>query len=269
MQLGYNQGPTLAWWWLDRQLDFNAEQRPRVQAGLQAWFDWHRASQLPGYADELARLQKLAAGPVSAAQLCAQVAGWQQRARVAVAQALPAAAEVVRTLTPAQIAQLELHQAEALEDATREFLRPEPAERRRQALERMVERYEPFYGALDDGQRLRLEAALAASPFDAERWLAERRARGQALVRALRQWQAERADAATVQAGLRQLADEVLTSPRPGYADYQRRLTEANCALTAELHNSASPAQRQRAAERLRRWEDDARALAAAARPRS
>lgn len=266
VQLGYNQGPTLAWWWLDRQIDFSAEQRPRVQAALQAWFDWHRATQMPAYADELARLQKLAAGPITAAQVCALVAGWQQRARVAVEQALPAAAEVVRTLTPAQISQLERHQAETLDDAAREFLRPPPAERRRQALTRAIERFEPFYGTLDEAQRQRLEAALAASPFDAERWLAERRARSQALVRALRQWQAEQADAATVQAGLRRLAEEVLVSPRPGYADHQRRATEANCALTAELHGSASAAQRQRAVERLKGWEDDVRSLAAVRR---
>ncbi|MDT7837417.1 DUF6279 family lipoprotein [Aquabacterium sp. OR-4] len=263
VQLGYNQGPTLAWWWLDRQIDFTAEQRPRVQAALQAWFDWHRATQLPAYADELQRLQKMAAGPVSGAQVCAQLAGWQQRARVALEQALPAAAEVVRTLTPAQINQLERHQAETLDDATREFVRPPPAERRRQGLERALERFEPYYGPLDEAQRQRLDAGLAASPFDPERWLAERRTRAQGLVRALRQWQAEQADAATVQAGLRRLAEEVIVSPRPAYADYQRRLTESNCALTAELHAGTSPAQRQRAVERLKRWEDDLRSLAA------
>lgn len=270
VRLGYDQGPTLAWWWLDRQLDFSSEQKPRVQGALADWFDWHRASQLPAYADELARLQRFKTERLSATQVCALAAGWQQRLRVAAAQAVPAAAEIVRTLTPAQIDHLERHQAEALDDAVDKFLRPATeAERRKLVFEREAERFEALYGALEDGQRQRLAEGLAASPFDAERWIAERRARSADLVRALRRWQAERADAATVQAGLQRLADELLASPRPAYRELQRRVTEANCAIAAELHNSATPAQRQRAAERVRRWEEDARALAAAARPRS
>lgn len=269
VRLGYEQGPTLAWWWLDRQLDFSAEQKPRVQGALADWFDWHRATQLPVYADELARLQRLRTERLSPAQVCALAAGWQQRLRTATLQALPAAAEVVRTLTPAQIDHFERHQAEVLDDAATQFLKPATeAERRKLLFEREAERFEMLYGDLEEAQRQRLAESLAASPFDPERWIAERRARSADLVRALRQWQAERASAATVQAGLQRLADEVLVSPRPAYRELQRRVLEANCAMAAELHNSATPAQRQHAAERVKRWENDARALAAA-RPRS
>lgn len=269
VRLGYDQGPTLAWWWLDRQFDFSSEQKPRVQGALADWFDWHRATQLPLYADELARLQRFKTERLTPAQTCALAAGWQQRLRSAAAQALPAAAEVVRTLTPAQIDHFQRHQAETLDDAATKFLKPATeAERRKVVFDREVERFESLYGSLDDAQRQRLAEGLAASPFDAERWIAERRARSADLVRALRQWQAERADAATVQAGLQRLADEVLASPRLAYRELQRRVTEANCAIAADLHNSATPAQRQRAAERLKGWESDARSLAAAARPR-
>ncbi|MEK8053524.1 DUF6279 family lipoprotein [Ideonella sp. DXS22W] len=270
VRLGYDQGPTLAWWWLDRQLDFSSAQKPRVQAALDDWFAWHRATQLPAYADELAQLQRLKTERLAPAQVCTLFAGWQQRLRTAATQALPAAAEIVRTLTPAQLEHLERHQAEVLDDAARQFLKPgsTEAERRQALIDRETERFESLYGTLQDAQRRRLAEALVASPFDAERWLAERRARSADLLRALRQWQAERADAATVQAGLQRLADELLASPRPAYREQQRRVTEANCAIVAELHNSATPAQRQRAAERLKRWEEDARALAAAPRGR-
>ncbi|MBP6902995.1 MAG: hypothetical protein KBC73_23080 [Burkholderiaceae bacterium] len=262
VQVGYNQGPMLAWWWLDRQLDFDSVQKPRVQQALADWFAWHRRSQLADYHDELARLQRLVLQPTLApAELCALVPAWQQRLRVAAEPLLAPAAELVRTLTPAQLDHLQRHLAEGLDDARREFLPDDAAERQQRALKRAVERYEGFYGSLDEAQQRLLAEALAQSPFDAQRWLAERRARQQALLQSLRQWQAERADAQTIAAGLRRLLDEMLVSPRPDYRELQRRNAEAGCVLTARLHASTSPAQRQKAAERLRRWQDDLRAL--------
>lgn len=262
VQLGYNQGPTLAWWWLDRQLDFDSTQKPVVQQALADWFAWHRRSQLADYRDELVRLQRLALQPTLVpAELCAMLPAWQQRMRVAAEPLLPAAAEVVRLLTPTQLDHLQRHLAEGLDDDRREFLPDDVAERQQRALKRAIDRYEGFYGALDEAQQRLLAEALAQSPFDAQRWLAERRARQQALLQSLRQWQAERADAATITNGLRRLLDETLVSPRPDYRELQRRNTEAGCALTARLHASTSAAQRQKAAERLRRWQDDLRAL--------
>ncbi len=118
-----------------------------------------------------------------------------------------------------------------------------------------------MYGSLDSAQRQLLAAGLAASPADPERWLAERRARNAELLRSLRQWQAERADPATVQAGLRRLAAETARSPRADYRAYSQRVMVANCALIAQLHNITTAEQRQRAADKLRGWQADLRAL--------
>ena len=49
---------------------------------------------------------------------------------------------------------------------------------------------------------------------------------------------------------------------RRGRIDYQRRLTDYNCAFVAQLHNSTTPAQRQAARDKLKDWEEDLRALA-------
>ena len=47
-------------------------------------------------------------------------------------------------------------------------------------------------------------------------------------------------------------------------ARYSERLTQFNCSFAASLHNATTPAQRQAAAQKLRRWELDLRAVAAA-----
>ena len=46
---------------------------------------------------------------------------------------------------------------------------------------------------------------------------------------------------------------------------FEKRMQEANCDLSAQVHNVAGAPVRQAARERLKGWETDARALAAAA----
>lgn len=263
VQFTYNQGSTLAYWWLDRYVDFQPEQSRRAKAALGEWFAWHRTSQLQEYAAELRRLQKLASDDTTADQACSTWAAWQKRLERATAQALPAAADIARSLSAEQVTHLEQHQADQLAEARRDLLQPTPAERRQAAFERTRKRAEWLYGPLEEPQRQVLRDGLARSPYDAERSLADRQRRQQRLVQELRAWLAAGADAATVAAGLRrQLADN-LQPTRPEDEAYRRRLTEANCALVAQLHNASSPAQRQRAAEQLGTWADDFAALAA------
>ena len=90
VRLSYNQGPTVAYWWLDGDADFNAEQSPSVKAALDDWFAWHRASQLPDYAQALAAMGAMAADKVTPAQVCGTINAWQQRGLQAYERALPA-----------------------------------------------------------------------------------------------------------------------------------------------------------------------------------
>ena len=263
VRLSYNNGATIGYFWLDGYADFTSEQAPRIKAALADWFSWHRATQLGDYASALADLGAMAAKPVTAAAACSTYEAWQQRFATAFERAVPALADQARTLSPAQITHLEAKLAERLADLRTEHLATDPAERQQRSLSRTVDRAETFYGTLDDAQRLLLAKGLQASPFDAERWLAERARRNNEIVRSLRQWQTERADTATVQAGLRRLGAEMLQSPRADYQTYNLKLVHANCALVARLHASTTPGQRQRAADKLKGWEDDLRALAA------
>jgi hypothetical protein len=80
----------------------------------------------------------------------------------------------------------------------------------------------------------------------------------------LRRLVAEKADNDRVVAALRALAERSERSSDPAYRAYQQRLTDYNCGFAARIHNAMSPAQRQAARDRLKGWEDDLRALAAA-----
>ena len=89
VRLGYGQGPSLAYWWLDGYVDFTGEQSPRVKQALQEWFEWHRATQLPDYVALLVAAQRLAVDKVTPEQLCRLVEEGEQRVERAFEQAVP------------------------------------------------------------------------------------------------------------------------------------------------------------------------------------
>lgn len=264
VRIGYNQAPTLAWWWLDGYLDIDAAEAPRAKDALQQWFAWHRRTQLPDYADWLAATQQQVMQPVTPQQVCVAWVQLRSRLDAAVAHGVPLAAELLPLLKPQQLAHLEQRYRKSNLEFERDYLQPGD-ERLKSSVRRTVERAEMLYGRLDDRQRQLIAAGVAASPFDPVVWYAERRALQGETLQTLARLTAggtARADPASNLAGLRALSERWLRPPEP-YRGYQQRLLEYNCAFVAQLHNSTTTAQRQAAHERLEGWQQDLRALAA------
>lgn len=261
VRLAYNNGPQLAWWWIDGYLDFDRTQQPAVRAGIERWFDWHRATQLPDYAALLAAMQDEVGGPTTAEAACRWQARWRERLEPALERGIGLAADLVPTLKEANLRHLAQHQARQMDEMRRDFLQPDLDERRRESVKRAVERAERLYGRLGEAQRRVVADGVAASPFDPALWAAERERRQRETVQVLRRLVAERADRDDRVAALRALAERAERSPVAAYRDYQRRLAEYNCALAARLHNATTPAQREKARATLKGWEDELRAL--------
>lgn len=264
LRIGYSQAPDLGYWWLDGYVDFNSDQTPRVREALKQWFAWHRRTQLPDYAAQLARAQAELAADTTPARACEWQGEVIKRARTAWERALPAAAELVPTLTPQQIQHLERRYAKANDEFRDDFLQPDLRKRAERTLKRTVERAETFYGKLTDAQRSRIADTLPRSPFDPEAWFAERQLRQQSTLAMLRQFSGDGAQREPLLAALRSQADQMERSPREPYRRYAEHLNEFNCSFAASLHNSMTPAQRRHAVGKLAGWEGDLRALVAA-----
>jgi hypothetical protein len=256
----------LAWWWVDGYMDFNAEQSPQVKAALNQWFDWHRTTQLPVYARLLATAQVQVLQPATPEQVCR----WSDELRALVGRAIdrgvPLAADVLSGLTVEQLAHLERKYQKSNLGFTQDFLQANADERLKASVRRTVERAEMIYGRLDERQRQLLADGVAASPFDPALWYAERQAVQRATLQTLTRLVAAdpaRAERESRLADLQALATRLLRTPSGPYRAYQQRLTEYNCVLLAQLHNSTTPAQREAARGKLRAWEEDFRALAA------
>jgi hypothetical protein len=263
LRLTYPQVPTIAYWWLDAYVDFTAAQTPRVQEQLADWLRWHRGTQLPDYAALLQRARADLLADTTPARVCRWYDDGVARVLTAYEQGLPAIAETALALTPAQMEHIQRKFEKSNADFRDDFLQPVPETRLKKAIQRTLERAETLYGRLDEPQRDLVAHQVAASPFDAERWQAERQARQRDIMQTLRRLQAERASSEQMQAALRVFAEHAQRSPRPAYRAYQQQLKQFSCEFAAQLHNATTPAQRQAAAETIKGWETDLRILAA------
>jgi hypothetical protein len=64
-RLGYNNGETISYFWLNSYVGFDADQKPWIKKEIGNLFAWHRRTQLPDYIGLLTQAQKRIAGPVT------------------------------------------------------------------------------------------------------------------------------------------------------------------------------------------------------------
>jgi hypothetical protein len=266
VRFAYNQAPDLAFWWLDRYVDFDDAQEVRARAAIADWFRWHRGTQLSDYAALLAKARAEVGEPVTPAQMCRWADDISVRMDTAVEHALPPLADAVRALSPQQLDHLARKYEKNLKEYRKDFLQPDMEDRREAQFKRVLDRAEMLYGRLSDTQRERMAQWSAASPFDPEMWFTERQHRQQDALAALRRLSAEHAGQDEAQRVLKRLYDEMMHSPREAHRVYQERLWQYNCGFAAQVHNMTTPEQRAHAAKRLKGWEDDMRSLAAQTR---
>lgn len=261
IKLGYQQLPTLSYWWLDSAVSFNDAQAERTKEALANVYRWHRGQELATYSDLLQRTAELSQGKLQADQACSvwsEVQALMDRtARVAITQAVP----VVQMLGPRQLSHLARHQDSKNEDWDKEWLQGSAAERLDRRLDKALERYRSFYGDLSATQIALIRTQVQQSSWSPEWGRQERLRREQDLLNTLRQSALGNASAAQVEANLFGVWQRWLTPPQDAGRAMVQKMTRQACENLAQLHNTTSPEQRQRAARRLRAYEQDIREL--------
>ncbi|HEX7438884.1 MAG TPA: DUF6279 family lipoprotein, partial [Caldimonas sp.] len=218
---------------------------------------------LVDYADALMRLDAEVRADTTPERVC----GWwsEVRSRVdrAMDQAAPAVTELVLTLKPAQLENIERHYAKSNAEFRADFMQADASRRVHKMAQRMAGRAEWLYGDIDETQRERLARGVADSPFDPNLAFDERRRRQQDGLQVLRALAGGTLPGAAAQAEIRAWLRLVDRSPREPDRLQAERIVQYNCRLAADFHNSTSAMQRQLASRKLRSWAADLRALAA------
>ncbi len=262
VKFGYEQAPSLAYWWLDSHLDFSDTQTPKVRDALERLQRWHRQRELPLYADLLSRAATMAEGPIEAAQVCQfeREARWRLDALVR---------EAVRTL-PLGMLPIHARQIRHLSDQldrknakwAEQWLQGTPAERLQRRLEKTVDRHADFYGALTPGQVQLLRQHVESSRWSPEWGGPERLRQQKDLLGTLTRIQQEGVSSKGAESALLGVWERWFNPPAEADQQRWKIWIEQACQNLAELHNSTSPEQRQRATRRLRAYEKDLRELA-------
>lgn len=283
VKLGYGYADTLIMFWGNSYVDLDAEQEAMIRPRLQRLLDWHRATQLPDYARLMTRIEgrldPAAQGntPVSPAEVIAINADVQARIRIVAERALPDLADLALSLRAAQIDQIDEKMGDSIKKYEREVLSGSDENRARKRADRSIERAEDWFGSFSNAQRAQFRAAAAQHLLPSAPLLEERQRRRRELVGMLKQIQRERPPRETVIANMRAYADSLMTHGAggsenaasvayPGEAGErrarQRMMAAGSAALTATIINGSTPAQRIRAAEKVRGYVNDFAELA-------
>src|SRR5512141_1851097 len=99
-RLGYNNGETVSYFWLNSYIGFDADQKPWIKKELASLFAWHRRTQLPEYVPMLLRAKKRVYEPVSEAELAGDYEEIRSRILVMTDRAAPVAADLALALRP-------------------------------------------------------------------------------------------------------------------------------------------------------------------------
>ena len=259
-RLAYNQAHNATYWWLDSHVDFNNGQSTPVRSDINAFFQWHRANELPVYAGLLQRWQTLAAQDLTGAQVCAEFDVIRQRIDRAADASVQAMARLALQLDAAQLEHLKSRQAKSNAEFEDDFLQASEEARIEKRFDRALGRGEMLYGSLNAAQKELVRNNIKASPFDPQRTQAERLRRQVDLLQTVNQAQAAPDSAAE---RVRGHIARISQSPTPGYKAYADELVRQGCAQFAQLHNTTTPEQRTNAVRVLKGYEDDLRVLSA------
>jgi hypothetical protein len=263
VRIGYSQLPEISYWWIDSWIDTADTQSARLRRELDELFQWHRSTELPQYALGLQKMQKLAPGPISPEQACAEFNAVRERFNALTTRAESAVLWLAPSLSAAQIEHMAAKYAKTNKEWEADWLRSTPAEQLKRRLKQSVERSEMLYGSLDEAQVQLLRAELAASSHNPQMLWSERLRRQDDILQTLRRVSAGNLPAQATRESLSGLLVRLATSPVPAGRAYSETTLRENCALFSRLHNSTTPVQRARAVENLRKYEDDFRALVA------
>ena len=261
IQVAYNQAPTLSYWWLDGYFDFSKPQTEVVKSGLAKLHAWHREQELPAYADLLARMQKVVEGPITPQQACDISEQIQAAAKRFLGQSADTLADWAPTLQPEQLSTL----AKEFENDNRkwrkQWLDGPAADLAKLRLKKTVDRFEDFYGRLEEPQLKVLRQSISTSPFDPRLAWIERQRRQQDMLTTLGEHAGNANRASHIKTEMLALLVRSQESPDPVYKARVELWQAHACRTLAEMHNTTSAEQRQTLVANLNKYEQDARML--------
>jgi len=260
LKLVYNQSDDVLYWWVDAYVDLEGEQKASTRDAMAELQRWHRQQQLPEYVALLQKARSMALQDITAPQVCAVTDEMKASFLVLLRHIEPAAARLGTQLKAEQLQHMRKRYDKTNKEWRSDWLEGSAEKRLRYRTKQALNRFEDFYGRLDDPQREVLNQWLSSSAFDAALSYSERERRQADSLQTL-QRMADSGSVAAAQGLLRAWTERAFHSPNESYRSYSQALWQENCVGFAKLHNSTTTTQRQHLVETLRGYESDLKTL--------
>ena len=261
VKLGYRGAGTFTLHWLDRYLELDNKQQTWASERIDAFYAWHRVTQLPEYAQWLTRRTALLKqDPVTAADLLALNADITTWLDIAATKALPDLAALALQLKPAQIAAIETKFAKNNAVFRKDFLDVDLDQRQVARYKTVMWLAELLFGRFSAEQQALIRRASDARPLINESWLSERVDRQRDLIATLRGIAADKPTSEATQDVLKphvQRATGIGYIPDPVVRAQADAAAAQAAALSAMIVNMTTPEQKRHAIERLQQWAAD------------
>ena len=263
VKTGYRNGDTVGLFMMNRYLDLSGEQKEFVKPKLRSLIAWHRSTQLPDYTTVATELQRKATQPITVAEVSAIGEQMRKHAHATVDHAMPDMADLALRLTPDNIKALQDKFAEDDEKFRDANVKVSLEKQQKERYEKTLERVEEWYGKFGREQRVAIRQFSDARPIDNGILLAERQRREGDIIAMLNRVQREKPSRDAVVAMMKGVSERFDDSPDPERRAFVESLRKATAEMNAQIHNLATPQQRQKSVARLQEWIDDFRSLSA------
>ncbi|GLH32441.1 DUF6279 family lipoprotein [Pseudomonas sp. TWI672] len=253
IDLAYRNLDRLVPWSLDDYLAMNRDQRSLLDERLKQHLAWHCTTELPGYLDWLDRVRSMVAEGQVTDQALQQRMNEARQAIGRVAEAItPSAAELLRGMSDAQVAQLGEALREDISERQEKYVDTPLSKQVARRAERMEKRLTPWFGELTAAQRQRVQTWAQALGDQNRQWIANRAHWQQQLMMAMNQRSDESFEPRLAQ--LLQRKESLWTAQYRAAFENSEQQTRS---LLIDLLQQSSPAQRQYLQGRLAKVRTD------------
>jgi hypothetical protein len=264
-RLGYSNGETLSYWWLNGYVDFDSSQRAMVGQRLDKLFIWHRQTQLRDYVQLLASAQRRLQHEVSKTDVLADYDELTKRGDRIIEEVAPDLADLALSMNADNFERLQKKFTSNNDDYRKHYLRGDEQEREEYRFKKTMELAEYWFGDFSDAQEAVIRRASDQRPLNNEMWLAARQQRQQTLIALLKRIQLEKPSRDAVAGMLKAYVSSnyVLGSNgTPEMKAFFEASKDGVAQLAVVIINIATPEQKVHATEKLQQWIDDFSSLA-------
>lgn len=266
VRIGFNNGETVSYWWLNSYVDFEGEQKPWIKSHLDDLFVWHHKTQLREYVQLVSRIQQRDLATVSKADLLTDYDAGRKEVMEIADKAAPDFADLALSLTPEQITKIEEKLAKNTTKFRKEYLSGDRTSRQEFRYKKMMKQAEYWFGSFSGAQEQKLRMLSDARPLNNQLVLGNRMRRQMELVAMLKKIHNEKPgkDVATA------MIKKYTAATMDHYANKEQQtyfdaLTDANAGLVAEMMHMATPEQKSHFVRTLQDWISDFNRLSAKA----